>query len=241
MKTYFLLVAFVWLWAVTGLAQRGLWIQAKVIPQRTYLANKTDRDAGASLDYGKTIGFAGGVTATATFSDNAGILIGGLYAMDGQKYVGDSTGGFRQRQMKLNYLKVPLMLRFNTNPYTASTFVVGVGAQYSHLLRASVVQDGQQFIVEQADGDRMNWKDTFKPSSIDLVLEIGSRLNISDYTSLGLSLWGDYSLGDIEAKDYTFEIVPETSYWSYPSNRGATHRLNMGLAVSLGYFIGDLE
>jgi len=118
------------IWAQEGAIRIG----AVLLPQSTWLLNQDDSDAGPELDYKSTWGFAGGVSASYNFTDYLGVGLDVLYSNQGQKYKGTKSGITYTAKTTLNYLKLPLLLRFNSDPNSVVQFSAFLGPQFSFLL-----------------------------------------------------------------------------------------------------------
>jgi hypothetical protein len=115
------------IWAQEGAIRIG----AVLLPQSTWLLNQDDSDAGPELDYKSTWGFAGGVSASYNFTDYLGVGLDVLYSDQGQKYRGTQSGTTYTAKATLNYLKLPLLLRFNSDPNSVLQFSAFLGPQFS--------------------------------------------------------------------------------------------------------------
>jgi len=118
------------IWAQEGAIRIG----AVLLPQSTWLLNQDDSDAGPEQDYEVTWGFAGGISASYNFNDYLGVGLDVLYSNQGQKYKGTKSGITYTAKTTLNYLKLPLLLRFNSDPNSVVQFSAFLGPQFSFLL-----------------------------------------------------------------------------------------------------------
>jgi hypothetical protein len=118
------------MWAQEGAISIG----AVLLPQSTWLLNQDDSDAGPELDYEVTWGFAGGISASYNFNDQLGVGLDVLYSNQGQKYKGTQSGISYTAKATLNYLKLPLLFRFNSDPNSVVQFNAFLGPQFSFLL-----------------------------------------------------------------------------------------------------------
>jgi len=118
------------IWAQEGAIRIG----AVLLPQSTWLLNQDDSDARPEQDYEVTWGFAGGISASYNFTDYLGVGLDMLYFNQGQKYKGTQSGTTYTAKATLNYLKLPLLLRFNSDPNPVVQFSAFSGPQFSFLL-----------------------------------------------------------------------------------------------------------
>jgi opacity protein-like surface antigen len=109
-------------------------IGAVLLPQSTWLLNQDDSDARPELDYEVNWGFAGGISTFYNFNDYLGVGLDVLYSNQGQKYKGTQSGISYTAKATLNYLKLPLLLRLNSDPNSVVQFNAFLGPQFSFLL-----------------------------------------------------------------------------------------------------------
>jgi hypothetical protein len=215
-------------------AQKGLEFGVRVMPQATGIINDDDFAEGDDLNFSTTIHVAYGVHVGYNFSNNLGIQTGLLVSQQGQKYVDDSpTPATATSETRSNYLKIPLLLKFNTNPSKGAQFVGTLGVQFG--LLNSV--DG--FVNDENVSDDLEavlgkeFKEAYNSSDLAAVLGLGARFRLSDKMQLGTHLRLDYSLSDIENKDFTIGVF---NYWG--TDRAASKNATVGLMLELNYALG---
>jgi len=202
-------------------AQQGAFrVGAVLLPQNTWLLNKDDSDAGPEQDYEVTWGFAGGISASYNFNDYLGVGLDVLYSSQGQKYKGVQTGTNYTARTTLNYLKLPLLLRFNTDPNSVVQFNAFLGPQFSFLLsykdraEATVSFLGSTFTnVQEISGQEISitlagttdkeelTAPIYKGFLPGAVLGFGVGIKPTDELLISLHIRADYAFGDVENKD----------------------------------------
>ena len=105
MKRIVFLLLFVLFSSPSVFAQQGFEVGINVLPQTTWIMNKTDFDQGALLDHKPTFGIAYGLDFGYNFTDNLGIQVGFLHSQQGQNYEGTSSSVLTEFGQKLAYLK----------------------------------------------------------------------------------------------------------------------------------------
>jgi opacity protein-like surface antigen len=250
-------------------AQEGAFrIGAVLLPQNTWLLNQDDSDAGPELDYEVTWGFAGGISASYNFNDYLGVGLDVLYSNQGQKYKGRDSATTYTAKTTLNYLKVPLLFRFNSDPNSVVQFSAFLGPQFSFLLsykdrfeafEANVpsfrmeVSGKEWSITEDGTSDKVKLTAPIYKSFLPgAVLGFGIGIKPTDALLISLHIRADYAFGDAENKDakvdHTHHGGGQEPYWSDKPKYGddapadytrpATTALTGGLQLGVYYTIG---
>jgi hypothetical protein len=253
------------LWAQEGAFRIG----AVLLPQSTWLLNQDDSDAGPELDYEVTWGFAGGISASYNFNDYLGVGLDVLYSNQGQKYKGrESDTTYYTAKTTLNYLKLPLLFRFNSDPNSVVQFSAFLGPQFSFLLsykdrfeafEANVpsfrmeVSGKEWSITEDGTSDKVKLTAPIYKSFLPgAVLGLGIGIKPTDELLISLHIRADYAFGDAENKDakvdHTHHGGGQEPYWSDKPKYGdgapaghtrpTTTALTGGLQLGVYYTIG---
>ena len=206
------------------MAQEGLEIGIDIMPQTHWIMNKTDFDRGDRLDHVPTYGVAFGVHAGLNFSNTLGLQIGVLYSAQGQDYENTTLSTPIEYSKELTYLKIPLLLKFNSNPDNGAYFQGVIGPQLGLLTKADVVGNAPNSLNIPTD------KDAYKGSDFAAVIGLGMGINLSDNLKLGIMFRFDGSLGDIENKD---------EFWkdSFNIDREGSSNVTGGVMFSLNYIL----
>lgn len=220
MKTYLSLV-FATMISLSAFSQKGIEIGFDVMPQTHWIMNKSDFDLGNQLDHVPTFNLAFGVHFGVNFSNTLGLHTGLLYSSQGQNYEdkrGLTTVDYAQ---ELTYLKIPLLLKFNSNPDNGAYFIGMVGPQLGLLTKVEQTGDVPSSVSFPTV------KDAYKSADIGGVVGFGLGINLSEDIKLGILFRFDGSLGDIENKD--------DSVWNL--NRENSSNVTGGVMFSLNYII----
>ena len=252
------------MWAQEGAIRIG----AVLLPQSTWLLNQDDSDAGPELDYESTWGFAGGVSASYNFTDYLGVGLDVLYSDQGQKYRGTQSGTTYTAKATLNYLKLPLLFRFNTDPNSVVQFNAFLGPQFSFLLsykdrfeddvpllRTNIEVSGKEMIITTGNtptGEELT-APIYKSFLPGAVLGFGIGIKPTDALLISLHIRADYAFGDAENKDAKIDHthhggVGQDPFWSNKPKYGdpapagytrpKTTALTGGLQLGVYYTIG---
>lgn len=251
-------------WAQEGAFRVG----AVLLPQNTWLLNKDDSDAGPELDYEVTWGFAGGISASYNFNDYLGVGLDVLYSSQGQKYKSDLGLASFTAKATLNYLKLPLLLRFNTDPNSPVQFNAFLGPQLNFLLSYKERVETSFLgipVTQEISGTKITatgfgvmeeeelTAPIYKGFLPGAVLGFGVGIKPTDALLISLHIRADYAFGDVENKDAKIDHthhggtgqdpfwVMKPKYGEAPSSdysRPATTALTGGLQVGVYYTIG---
>ncbi len=228
-----LFVFFALLMSVPAFSQAGLEVGAFVMPQSVWVFNKDDSDQGARLDYVPKYSFAYGAKVGFNFSDAIGLQTGLIISKQGQDYDSDGSGAFggilpsswvgTDRTMDLTYLKIPLLLKFNSNPDAGTAFLFTFGPQLAFLTNAESSVDD---VAESFNGYTL--EDLYEGNYLGLVMSIGARFSIGESLYLNTSFRFDGSLGDVENKD-------QNGHWltDRPEGRAVTGGFEVGLSYNI--------
>lgn len=211
-------------------------------PQTYRILNDRDinnfRYTQVPLEY-KSGGIALGIYSK---KNGIGIETGFIYSPQGQKY--DSTGinflgsGIDSlTQIKLDYIKIPILFKYRSdtkNTSTGSGINFFVGAQVSILNDVKWKSGKTELNLYDSNFQSINLKNAYiyKPK-VDLVLGLGYVYSLSEHLGVTSFIRFDYSLIDIENKDF---ILPSQNPF-YPDNRLASSAYTLSLGIGLSYTI----
>jgi len=237
--TQLLLLFFVFFLTAPVFAQKGLEVGVRVIPQSVWIINDDDAGRGAGLDYTRTWGMAYGLNIGYNFLNSLGIQTGVLLSGQGQKYVGDGSSGFETAQTKLNYLKIPIMLKFNSDPESSVHFVGTAGIQIGLLTGAKYFSDEEEVdwtTLPLVPGD-FDYKESYNKTDLSAAFSLGTRFRVTDSFNLGVSLRADYSLGDVENKEYMSKFTV-LGIPVFDQDRAPSTNLTGGIMIEANYVFG---
>jgi len=268
------IVVFLVLFMGVGRAQQGTFkVGFLVGPQNAWLFNSDDSKAGSELDYKTTFRFAGGITASYNFTDYLGVGIDLLYSSQGQQYKGeindpDDYGEPVELTAKtaLNYLKIPVLFRVNSNPDARVQFTGFIGPQISLLLnyKEEVTLTGKDTkfkITETIEGTKLNvglgpisvtqelTDKIYRGIDFGACMGFGATFLLSDALQLNALIRLDYGFMDVENKKAALKDDPSVKFWEgmKPKYGGAdspdyqrpkTSNATGALVLGLSYLIG---
>jgi hypothetical protein len=156
---------------------------------------------GDDIDNVKTrTGFVGGITADFHLARHVGLEIDGLYSQEGTKIdIGDSDG-----TLKLDYIRVPVLLRFNFPTHTTVHPFVNVGPSLGFKISCK----------ETAGGDSANCDDISSTDvkSFDFAGTVGAGIGFA-VGKQELSVQARFTKGfskiieDTDAKNQNFSVM----------------------------------
>lgn len=228
-----------------AMAQKGLKVGAFALPQTTWMLNSTDMDVPQDVfDYQVTYGMASGLMVGYNISDNLGARLNVVYSVQGQSYdAKNADGDWVNYNKRLHYVKVPLMLGFNTNTeFSKIIWTFHAGFQVGFLVHARHTDDDQSYTPDEALYDDIYEypSDYAQYNAIDYgpVVETGIDIKLTYNVMANLYLRADYSLGDVEDKEAAYKQavngIPQTVL-IYDANRPFTRHLTGGIYIGLTY------
>lgn len=191
-------------------AQEGFRIGAKGIYQSTWLINQDDSDAGNELDYVPTYGAAFGLALGYNFSTGIGIELDVLYSKQGQKYDVFEVIEIEQR---LTYLKIPLLLSFNSDPDHMAMFIGRIGPQLCLL-------NGEELTTSLGAATGRN----YEKMDFGIAFNFGAAFKLAPKVQLTASVRADYGFLNAEVEDPTITVA-----------RATTNNVTGGLEIGLNY------
>lgn len=204
-------------------AQEGFHVGARMTPLASFLINQDDWDESAgNLDIAPTYNFGFGLHTQYSFTDYVGIAVSPFYATWGQRYENANTNAEWYQQ--LQYVRVPIAFRFNTDPYSTAMFVFETGPELGFLAGASTdangdIEERYDIAPEDYNGIDLSW-----------TLNFGAGFNLSDYLTLDVLIKLDYGLSEVESEDYKPTLIGL-------DNRGKTNHGVPAVVVGLNYLL----
>ena len=194
-------------------AQKGWNVSINANPQFSWMLNKDDTQS-EDFDRRSTINTAFGVGVGYNFSQRAGLELGVLYSLQGQKYKLEDE----RLNQKMNYIKLPLTFNYVFNPRSKVALVGKVGPQLS-ILAASKVKD--------ADGKTVleDSKDYFKD------VTFGGAAGLSTQFTLGKQWFLTTGL----RYDFDFTNAEDEKHPDFTQGRKKTHNMTAGFEIGLKY------
>lgn len=194
-------------------AQKGFSVSIKGGSQLNYLHNTDDNDK-SNFKSKTFIGGNIGVGVGYNFTERVGIATDVSYSIQGRRY---EMNGVEFRQ-KMNYVKVPVMFSYNSDPYKKISFSGKIGPQVSFLAQSKLADDDGHIIIEDT-------KDNFNSVTFGAVTNIGMQYKIGPrlYMTSGLRI------------DYDFTNAEDDIVAGYPAGRASSHNSTIGFQSGLKY------
>lgn len=210
--------------AIAANAQKGLHVGLKAMPQSTWMFNNADSDNPQFL-YKSTFRSAFGLDVDYHFTDGVGAGINLLYSAQGQKFT--NRDGSIEAFRKMSYLKIPILLNFNTSSESVVMFKGSVGPQFSFPLKGTLETN----IPFTSDVDI---SDYYKVD-IGVVFGFGLGFNITDYlqASLGLRFDGGFTSDDSDAINTVAGL--SDGYVRYPASEARPETIQVTGGVEIGF------
>jgi hypothetical protein len=212
-----------------GLAGTGL---------SSVITNQNNYGLPFEMDYAFTMGGSGNANIGFDFSNNIGLKLEIGYSILGQKYTDTYNDTVYSRNIKLNYLQIPLLFKFRTGGDVAKFYLL-VGPQLNLLLSAS------QKYLKQDDIFNENFtpSDWTKPvligqetitdryNSMDIMgrLDIGVDINLAKSLFLNVGLTMAYGFTDINATDWQIK--------DHTGNYNPSHNIYGGINFGINYVL----
>jgi hypothetical protein len=225
MKIYinlFLIWNFILISTLVNGQRKGVFVGVNYAVNIVHILNKNDRDEGGLLDFQTTFKSAFGINFGYQISSAWGVQSGILFSGQGQEY---STAGIQiaDYNTALKYIKIPLLLKWNSNQEKLISFTAQVGFQSSILTSATSSRERVFYFFKATSEDVENY---YAKHNLDLVVGPGLQLNLGHLTLIGIFRM-DISMTDIEAKS------------KKPGDRNNAANLSFGLPqLSLNYSFG---
>lgn len=203
-------------------AQEGVHLGAHFTPKSPLIFNQNNY-GDRELEYKFTFGYAAGLEAGLYFTDQLGMFTGIQYTTQGQEYQDENQQTDINRHVMLDYLRIPLYLRFSTDAESVG-FYANAGGYVGFLNSAEIDYQVGVFDLSLPDA-----ADRFKDVDAGILAGLGAKINFSEqlYSTAGLRF--TYGFLDINHED-----------WQIPNNDGqydASHNGSIGVNLSINYVI----
>jgi hypothetical protein len=240
MKKLFSLICLVlFLSAGTTVAQKQLYFGAVGTGLSTWVTNQPNYGR-PDMDYVATFGGGGNITIGYDFSKNIGLQLQFGYAKLGQKFkdtqVKNDTTYQYTRNIKLNYLQLPLLFKYRSNGEVVRFYVLA-GPQFDFLLSANQtyykndVKIGDEYQnpntsewVKLGEEDITSYYTTY---DIFARADFGVDITVAKNLFINTGISFAYGLTDINATDWRIN----NSSGSY----SASHNIAIGFNVGINY------
>lgn len=195
-------------------AQKGFYAGAQGVAQINIMFNETDANKPGA-DYKSKLGTSFGLSGGYNFTKNMGVGAEVMYATIKQRYMDNSV----RYTQKFNYLKIPVVFTYNTNPDRKFMFTAKAGPQVGILLKSG---------ISGATDPKLNGstKSQYKNVTFGAMVGTGVRMRMTDNIFLDAGLRVDGSFTNTENKHYH----------GYAAGRTKSHDINVGLELGVKYF-----
>ncbi|MGA2824112.1 MAG: porin family protein [Bacteroidales bacterium] len=234
-KLYSALLALLLLASFPALAQKGLYFGIAGTVQSTLITNQNNYGL-PEMDYKTTFGGAANLNVGFDFTNHLGIKIELGYGKYGQKYTDTRDSSTFDRNIKLNCLTIPIMLKYRTGGPIIK-FYIAIGPQFNMLMAAKQTYNKNGFPYME-DVDDTITHSTFKVgqeeikerfSSMDVLarMDLGLDITLVKHLMIEFGIKFGYGLMDLNATDYH---IKDHSGAYHPS-----HNVFGGLTLGLNY------
>ncbi|MBI1287133.1 MAG: outer membrane beta-barrel protein [Flavobacteriales bacterium] len=188
---------------------------------------------GKELAYKPTFGIASGVRIGYTYKRQYGFQTGFIfYSRQGQDYDDKLNGHVAKRQVKLQYMQVPIILRYKfkikKQQKFESPWVINLGTQIGILRSAQITYKGNEYPLGTIVNPEANDKDYFKPIDVSVVLGVEKEIYFTKWLMLSVGMRTSFS-GDINAKDHPV--------MNDGKNYDKSHNFTFGFTLGLNYYL----
>ncbi len=237
--------------AMSASAQKGLKLGFFALPQTSVLYNQDDMDLDDELYQLEVLpGMAGGLVFGYHFNDVFGFRMNAIYSQEGGRYSARrdfSTDDFFTT--RLEYLKVPVMLGFNTSPlFNKVMFAAYAGVQGNLLTRANTYYSNPAYLEPRPAGAYRlpSTRDRYETLTYSAVLDLGMDVFLTRRAVFNLRLRGDLGLTDSENKAASYQFTEGGSSGTAPyyewlrgsDAKAETSPLNLGLLFGFTFTLG---
>jgi hypothetical protein len=235
-KLYSALLALLLLASFPALAQKGLYFGIAGTAQSTLITNQNNYGL-PEMDYKTTFGGAANLNVGFDFTNHLGIKIEVGYGRYGQKYTDKRDSSTFDRDIKLNYLTIPIMLKCRIGGPLVK-FYIAIGPQFNMLLSAKQTYNKNDLpYMDDIDDITHNTfkigkediKERFSSSDIYARIDLGIDIIIIRHLMIEAGIKFGYGLMDINAADYR---IKDHSGAYHPS-----HNVFGGITLGLNYHL----
>jgi len=191
--------------------------------------------------YRPTLTYSGGLVANVNWYDYLGLQIEGSYAFQGQMYVGIQSDVDTEIDIKLNYIKIPVMFKYTFTDYSMSQNAPNLfflfGPQFSFLQNASIsyfrnenltFEEYHETIynpIESLHPEYTNDIDLFNGLDLSIATGFGAEFVLTDYLILTAEARLNIGLSDINAREWRFPDLRN----NYTASRNYLSGLKIGV------------
>ena len=200
--------------SISSFAQKGLQVGVSGKVLTSLIVNQNVWGLGTNYDCVFTSGSGGGLDIGYNFTKNLGLYTGIGTVKLGQKYSTEINNNKMERELKLKYNIIPVMLKFN-GVNEGVNFICGIGIEYAiaNDVSQTWTKDGEPYYqagVNPITNEEFAYSapdvtDRFESSDIFGVFEIGVRIPIIEQLYINTTINACYGLKDINHEDWKIE------------------------------------
>jgi hypothetical protein len=252
-KALFLVGAFALVASNTAFAQRGWQVGMFALPQYSIMYNATDMSSPKDVyGYRPTFGVGVAFLAGYGFTNNLGLRANLMFSDQGQSntYVLPNEElklTEYTRDLRLRYLKLPILFRWNSDPEKKAAATIETGPQLDFLVNVNEQTSDKVYRpfppIGQTFTGYPSRSTTFNPVNFSWVLAAGVDVKLRYNIKMNIQVRFDAGFVDVEKKDAKFLITEngntiEQKYYEYgiynPAVTGKTRGRSTNMTVGLG-------
>lgn len=196
-------------------AQKGFYVGVHGVPLLSVRFNGSDAD-NQGMDYKAKSSITFGVGAGYNVTDHFGVAAEAIYSKEKQRYEDHSV----KYDEQLNFIKVPVLFTYNTNPSARVILTAKAGPQLG-ILRSAKISNSS---IAALNGDS---KDRYKDITFGAMIGTGARIRLTNNLYADAGLRFDGIISNLESKEYKEQ---------HPG-RSKTHAVNAGVEFGIRYFL----
>lgn len=215
-------------------AQKGLHIGFNLNPGMSFIGSQHTY-GNAEFDTEVAFAWAAGGQIGYKFSHHVGLFTEVNVARLGGKWSGKDSGTFYEREVNMNYLQIPIMLKYTAKG--KSRFFAMGGIEFNILQKVSQSYSPTYFEADSpgyAIAQRDDITDLFEDNTLSFVGAVGTDIVLSEKLYLTVGLKGSVSLQDINKADTHSLLRPNQDYAKSANYFG-------GVLFGLKYVIGEKQ
>ena len=236
-KFYSTFLALLFLVSLPALAQKGLYFGIAGTAQSTWITNQNNYGL-PDMDYKTTFGGAANLNAGFDFTNHIGIKIEIGYGKYGQKSTDTRDSSTFDRDIKLNYLTIPIMFKYRVGGPLIK-FYIAIGPQFNMLMAAkqTYTKNGLPYLDDVDDTvtgstfkiGKEEIKERFSSMDVFARMDLGLDITLIRHLMIEFGIKLGYGLMDLNATNYHIKDYSGTYHPSHNAFGGLTLGLNYRL------------
>jgi len=221
--------------SIPAIAQKGLYFGIAGTIQSVWVTNQNNYGL-PEMDYKSTVGGAGNLNVGYDFTNQLGVKLEFGYGKFGQKYTDSRDSSTFDRDIKLNYLTIPVMFKYRVGSPILK-FYLAIGPQFNMLMAAKQTynKNGQPFLDEIEDTitgsnfviGKEEIKERFASMDIMARMDLGIDITVVKHIMIEFGLKLGYGLMDLNSSDYHLK--------DHSGDYHSSHNIVGGLTLGVNY------